>query len=198
MLKKYKINWIIPFVALVSSPTFAQGIVLNHADLRTDLNWLNQQGVIQISTSTWPLSGDEIQRALNNASVTTPTQQKVIQSVRQSLDAENEFLKVEAFAETDPKTIPQAFGDDQKSQYAIAAELNDPIDQAERFQAQVNEMEAGDDEAMHYDADFIEALEYGLPPTAGQGIGIDRLVMLFANAASIREVILFPHMRHKN
>ena len=124
MLKKYKINWIIPFVALVSSPTFAQGIVLNHADLRTDLNWLNQQGVIQISTSTWPLSGDEIQRALNNASVTTPTQQKVIQSVRQSLDAENEFLKVEAFAETDPKTIPQAFGDDQKSQYAIAAELN--------------------------------------------------------------------------
>ena len=78
------------------------------------------------------------------------------------------------------------------------SELNDPIDQAERFQAQVEEKDAGDDEAMHYDADFIEALEYGLPPTAGQGIGIDRLVMLFANAASIREVILFPHMRHKN
>ena len=124
MIKKYKINWIIPFFALASSQSFAQGIILNHADLRTDLNWLNQQGVIQISTSTWPLSGDEIQRALSNANVTTTTQQKVIQSVRQSLDAENEFLKVEAFAETDPKTIPQAFGDDQKSQYAIAAELN--------------------------------------------------------------------------
>ncbi|WP_436905565.1 lysine--tRNA ligase [Acinetobacter johnsonii] len=78
------------------------------------------------------------------------------------------------------------------------SELNDPIDQAERFQAQVSEKDAGDDEAMHYDADFVEALEYGLPPTAGEGIGIDRLVMLFANAASIRDVILFPHMRHKN
>ena len=124
MIKKYKINWIIPFFALASSQSFAQGIILNHADLRTDLNWLNQQGVIQISTSTWPLSGDEIQRALSNANVTTTTQQKVIQAVRQSLDAENEFLKVEAFAETDPKNIPQAFGDDQKSQYAIAAEFN--------------------------------------------------------------------------
>ena len=75
------------------------------------------------------------------------------------------------------------------------SELNDPIDQAERFMQQVREKDAGDDEAMHYDADYIRALEYGLPPTAGEGIGIDRLVMLFANAPSIRDVILFPHMR---
>jgi lysyl-tRNA synthetase class 2 len=78
------------------------------------------------------------------------------------------------------------------------SELNDPIDQAQRFQAQVAEKDAGDDEAMHYDADFVEALEYGLPPTAGEGIGIDRLVMLFANASSIRDVLLFPHMRPKD
>ena len=75
------------------------------------------------------------------------------------------------------------------------SELNDPEDQAERFKAQVAEKDAGDDEAMHYDADYIRALEYGLPPTAGEGIGIDRLVMLFTNSHTIRDVILFPHMR---
>lgn len=74
------------------------------------------------------------------------------------------------------------------------SELNDAEDQAERFMQQVREKDAGDDEAMHYDADFVRALEYGLPPTAGQGIGIDRLIMLFANAPSIRDVLLFPHM----
>ena len=108
----------------LSSSVFAQGIVLNNEDIRTDLNWLNQQGVIQISTSTWPMSGDEIQRALSQAKVGNNTQQKVIDSIQNALKADNQIAKLDVFAETDLKNIPQAFGDSQKAQYVGSLEFN--------------------------------------------------------------------------
>jgi lysyl-tRNA synthetase class 2 len=73
--------------------------------------------------------------------------------------------------------------------------LNDPEDQAARFLEQVKARQAGDEEAMYFDADYIRALEYGMPPAAGCGVGVDRFVMLLTDAPSIRDVLLFPHMR---
>ncbi|MEW5972123.1 MAG: capsule assembly Wzi family protein, partial [Pseudomonadota bacterium] len=120
----FKSKTLLASLALSSSLTFAQGIILNDQNLRTDLNWLNQQGVIQISTSTWPMSGDEIQRALSQAKISNSNQQKVIDSVMTHLNTNNQLLKASLFAETDQKNIPQAFSNQQKAQYQAGIELN--------------------------------------------------------------------------
>jgi lysyl-tRNA synthetase class 2 len=78
------------------------------------------------------------------------------------------------------------------------SELNDPIDQYQRFEQQLKEKDLGNNEANEMDEEYIDALEYGLPPTGGVGIGIDRLIMLFTNQETIRNVLLFPHMREEN
>lgn len=102
----------------------AQGIVLNDEELRTDLNWLDQQGVIQISTSTWPLSGDEIERALNHAQVLNNTQQKVIDSVKAVLSKDNAAVKFDLSIASDQAYSPQQFGTNAKAQYVASVELN--------------------------------------------------------------------------
>jgi lysyl-tRNA synthetase class 2 len=102
-------------------------------------------------------------------------------------------------SETDPRHVERFELFICGKEYANAySELNDPIDQYERFKEQTKEKEMGNNEANEMDMDFIEALEYGLPPTGGLGIGIDRLVMLFTNQESIREVLFFPHMKDEN
>lgn len=110
-----------------------------------------------------------------------------------------EISPLAAKNDQDPRFTDRAELFINTKEYAnMFTELSDPIDQLERFESQLKEREAGNDEANEIDYDFVEALEYGMPPAGGCGIGIDRLVMLMTNNVSIREVLLFPHMKDKN
>ena len=115
----------IPYTILFfSSSLYAQGIILNDDELRTDLHWLNQQGVIQLSTSTWPLSGDEVERALLQANVNNSNQEAVLQQVQMRLNQLNEKLVLDLAVDSDENPVMQQFGDDIKAQYAAALALN--------------------------------------------------------------------------
>ncbi len=108
----------------ITSHVFAQGVILNQADLRYDLMWLNQQGVIQLSTSTWPLSGDAVINALSEAKIANTTQQKVVDSVLQQLKRENSAYKAILKAESNEKYLPQAFADRKTAQQQVSVEWN--------------------------------------------------------------------------
>lgn len=114
----------IAILSCFSSLTFAQGLLENNANLRADLNWLNQQGVIQLSTSTWPLSSEEVKRALENAEIKTPTQQKVLNAVQKNLEFEQSTLKLGFQAQPDVKDIPQGFAENRNAEYQGFMEFN--------------------------------------------------------------------------
>ena len=110
-------------LGLVTPTTWANGLLLNDENLRNDLNWLNHQGVIQISTSTWPLSEEAVIKAIQDANINNKTQQKVVESVLAHMKSQNESFRVNLFAETDPQYLPQKFGDNTKSQYQVGVQL---------------------------------------------------------------------------
>jgi hypothetical protein len=119
-LKKIALSLIV----LGCSSLHAQGIILNDENLRNDLNWLTQQGVIQISTSTWPMSGDEIRRALSQAKINNRNQEKILQSVKLNIARQNTIFSASLFAESEQKDLPQQFGDEIKAQYQMGLEAN--------------------------------------------------------------------------
>ncbi|MFB2538219.1 MULTISPECIES: capsule assembly Wzi family protein [unclassified Acinetobacter] len=108
----------------ISSQAFAQGIILNHDSLRQDLNWLNQQGVIQLSTSTWPLSGTAIAQALQDAKVSTSTQQNILEQVQKQIAAQQAPIRTQLYASSDIKNTPMAFDEQQQAQFQTGLQGN--------------------------------------------------------------------------